>query len=347
MSTPMKLAVLGAGAVTSVGNSLAATLAAIKGGVDNFRETDFRDNLGQPVIGAKLHLQDHNGPQIGGAAKLANSLTWAVEEALLRAGLHRPLPASTPILFLGDQTRPAPLVDAIRLCHRAIGHFFEEPTRLHLQAFTGGEVGCVDALVAAREFLANGAPYVVLAAADTWLRLPDITHGLKHQRILDAKASLGFIPGEATAALLLTAKPASSLIHVAGLGLAEESASLLTDEVCYGKGLAQATRAALNEAACNAHDIHLRMSDAAGEAYFAEELSNAWGRLLRAPQPKHHERMLPARSTGHIGCAFGPLMLALAWEMARDAWLPGPNILIQLSSSHTLRGAIAAHAGAA
>ena len=40
-------------------------------------------------------------------------------------------------------------------------------------------------------------------------------------------------------------------------------------------------------------------------------------------------------------------MLALAWQLAIRKRLPGPKVLIQLSSSHTLRGALAAHAGAA
>jgi 3-oxoacyl-[acyl-carrier-protein] synthase-1 len=348
MSTPMKLAVLGAGAVTSVGNSLPATAAAIRAGLDNFQDTYFRGQRGEPLPGAAMSLGlSESGARVGGATKLGTALAWAVREAIESAGVRSPLPDSVPLLFLGDDTRPAPLVDAAHLCQKSIAPLFESPERLHLQAFTGGEAACVDALQAAREFLAQGAPYVLIAASDSWLRTSDIAHALAHQRLLDTEVSSGFVPGEAAAALLITRDVERAPLQIRGVGVAEEAATLLSDEPCHGKGLAQATRQALNESGWQAHEIHLRLSDMAGESFFAEELSSAWARVLRASQPPGHGRIFPAASTGHVGCAFGPLMLALAWQLAKRQRMPGPKVLIQLSSSHTLRGAIAAYAGAA
>jgi 3-oxoacyl-[acyl-carrier-protein] synthase-1 len=348
MSTPMKLAVLGAGAVTSVGNSLPATAAAIRAGLDNFQDTYFRGQRGAPIAGAAMSLGlSETGARVGGATKLGTALAWAVSEAIASTDVNAPLPATVPLLFLGDETRPAPLVDAAHLCQRAIAPLFESPERLHLQAYTGGEAACVDAMQAAREFLAKGAPYVLIAAADTWLRASDIAHALAHQRLLDTEIGSGFVPGEAAAALLIAGDAKTAALQIHGIGTAEEAATLRSDEPCYGRGLAQATRQALNESGWQAHDIHLRLSDVAGESYFAEELSNAWARLLRSPQPQGHTRIFPAASIGHIGCVSGPLMLALAWQLARRRRLSGPRVLLQLSSSHTLRGAIAAHAGAA
>lgn len=343
------MAVLGAGAVTSVGNSLPATTAAIRGGLDAFQDTHFRNARGDPLHGAALALGlAPEGVAVGGARKLSAALHFAVQEALHSAGLlDSPLPASVPLLFLGDATRPAPLVPAVQLCHSALAPLFQQPRQLHLQAFTGGEAGCVDALQVARERLAQGAPCVVLAAADTWLRASDISEALSHGRLLDTEQGSGFVPGEGAAAVVLGRPTAQTLLQITGIGLAEEADGLLTEEPCTGKGLAQATRLALAEGGLQAHQIHLRMSDAAGEAYFAEELATAWARLLRAPQPPLHKQWLPANSLGHIGCAFGPLMLALAWQLAQRKRLPGPNVLIQLSSAHTLRGAIVAQAGAA
>lgn len=347
MSTPMKLAVLGAGAVTSVGNSLPATAAAIRAGLDDFQETLFHDTLGEPINGAMLQTQPAPALKIGGASKLANALTWAVEEAIQSAGLPVPLSSEVPLLFLGDATRPAPLVEVAQLCQSTCGHYFDAPERLHLQAFTGGEVGCVDALQAARDFLSKGAPYVLVAASDTWLRTADITHGLRNERLLTSDSGNGFIPGEAAAAVLVGPDTGAPGLVIQGLGLAEESAPLLSPEPAYGKGLAQAMGAALAEAGWSPHELNLRISDAAGEEYFAEELSYAWARVLREPLPKNSDRLFPAASLGHIGCATGPLMLALAWQLRRRGRLPGPKLLLQLSSSHTLRGAVAVNAGAA
>jgi 3-oxoacyl-[acyl-carrier-protein] synthase I len=347
MSRPMPMHVIGAGAVTSVGNSLPATAAAVRAGLDNFRETDFKDCHGEPVIGAAMRLDGDSTDRVGGAAKLGKALAWAVEEAIASAGVASPLPETVPLFFLGDQTRPAPLVEAAHLCHSACATMFSIPERLHLQAFTGGEVGCVDALLSAREALAKGAPYVVIAAADTWLRVPDIAHATEHRRLLDAESSCGFIPAEGAAAILIASRGDASALTIDGLGLAEEAASLLGDEPCTGIGLAAAVRAALGEAGCQAHDIHLRASNAAGESYFAEELAYAWARLLRKPRPGRHLQLFPAASVGHVGCVFGPLMLALTWQLSRRRRLPGPRVLIELSSSTHLRGAIAAHAGVA
>ncbi len=346
MSPSVRLRVLGAGAVTSVGNSLPATAAAFRAGLNNFRETLFDDARGEPVVGAQLELgQGPGGMPIAGAAKLAASLTWAIEEAVHSAGVALPLPAHVPLLFLGDETRPAPLVDAAHLCYSACASLFSAPEQVHLQAFTGGEVACVDALLAAREFLAKGAPFVLIAAADSWLRVDDIEHALQLGRLLDGESGAGFIPGEGAAAVLIGAGSGDAPLCIEGLGLAEEAATLLGELPCYGKGLAQAMRAALQEARWQAHEVDLRISDAAGEPYFAEELSYAWSRLLRAPSPRGYASVFPAISTGHVGCSFGPLMLALAWQLARRRRLPGSRLLLQLSSSHRLRGAIAARAG--
>ncbi len=348
MSTPMKLAVLGAGAVTSVGNSLPATAAAIRAGLNNFHDTQFETDSGEPVIGAELGLYGgERRTRVGGAQRLADALTFAVREAIAGASIQQPLPPSVPLLFLGDDQRPAPLVSAVQLCHAALAPMFEQPNRMHLQAFTGGEAGCVDALITARDFLAKGAPFVLIAAADSWLRASDIAEALRHQRLLDAELGSGFVPGEAAAAVVLGRETPGAVLEILGMGLAEETDGLLSDHPCSGKGLAQATRLALMDSGLAPHDIHLRMSDAAGEPYFAEELAYAWARLLRSPQPPMHAQLFPASHVGHVGCAFGPLMLALAWQYAKRERLPGPKVLIQLSSSHTLRGAIAAHAGAA
>ncbi len=351
ISTGRRMRVLGAGAVTSVGHSLPATALAIRAGIDNFHETHFYDRRGNPISGAAMELfgpLTPNSPRVGGAKKLGTALAWAVEECVRNAQVRLPLPSSVPLVFLGDDARPAPLVEAAELCRQSCASLFQGSNSLQIHTYMAGEASCVDALEAARMYLAQGAPYVLVAAADSWLRVPDIQHGLDHERLLASESGFGFVPGEGSAALLLVPVMNSAQmgdVTIAGIGRGVEPAPLLSDEPCYGRGLASALRAALVEAGWQPHEVNYRLSDSAGESYFAEELAYAWARLLRKAQPQGNRYLHPASYLGHIGCAFGPMMLALVWQFARTGHLPGPKSLVQLSSGRDLRGGIAVLAG--
>lgn len=354
MSTRSALRLISAGAVTSVGNSLPATSAAIIAALDNFADTHFVDHRAQPLAGGAFtlpELPDRPGARQGGAGKLGLALSWAVEECLAESGLTLPLPATVPLYFLGDDTRPVPVVEMAHLCHAACSQYFAQPDKVEMHAFMSGEAASVQALAAARDKLAAGAPYVLIAAADSWLRVPDIEQSLQYQRLLCTDNASGFIPGEAAAAILLAGPhspplpPQLPVLQIEGLGTAEEPAPLLSDENCYGRGLAAAMRAALAEAGWAAHDVHLTLSDSAGESYFADELAYAWARLLREAQPPGNDYVQIASRLGHVGVAFGPLLLAHLWQLARFERAAGPRALIQLSSLQPLRGAIAARIG--
>jgi 3-oxoacyl-[acyl-carrier-protein] synthase-1 len=344
MSAGLALQVVGAGATTSVGLTLAASAAAIRAAVDNFQETRFLDRFGEPLLGASIPLTlpgDTDGSRTGGSERFGLAMAMAIEECLQVVNL--PLPASVPLLLLGDDTRMGPMLETAYATHRHCAHFFAQPERLHMQAFTGGESSCVAALAAAREFIANGAPYVLIAAVDSWLNVPDVHYGLVHGRLLSTSQSAGFIPGEAAAAILVSAEtPASqgSALLVRGLGLAEEPATLLGDEPCSGKGLAQAIARALHDGGLQAHEMHARLSDAAGEEYFFDEAAYAWARVLRHALPAGYDYLQPATRTGHVGAAFGPLLIGYLWQLARVNRLCGPNALVHLSSTQPLRGAL-------
>ena len=345
------LRLISAGAVTSLGNDLPSTSAAIIAALDNFADTHFVDGRNQPLSGAAFTLpeiEDRPGARRGGAGKLGLALSWAIEECLAESGVSLPLPANVPLLFLGDDARPAPVVEMAHLCQSACSRHFLRPDRLVMHAFMSGEAASVVALRAARKHLAAGAPYVLVAAADSWLRVPDIQQGLQYERLLCTDNAGGFVPGEAAAAVLLAGPHSPALpthaptLRIEGLGTAEEPAPLLSEDNCYGQGLAAAMREALTEAGWAAHEVHLTLSDSAGERYFSNELAYAWARLLRQAQPPGNDYVQAASRVGHVGVAFGPLLLAHVWQLARLGRAAGPKSLIQLSSLQPLRGAIAA-----
>ena len=46
------------------------------------------------------------------------------------------------------------------------------------------------------------------------------------------------------------------------------------------------------------------------------------------------------RFTGHVGAAFGPLLVGYLWQLSKVGRLRGPNALVHLSSTQSLRGAL-------
>lgn len=345
MSAQLPLYVTAAGAVTSVGLSLAASTAAIRAAVDNFHETRFTDQDHNPLLGAAVALElpgDADGSRTGGAERFGTMLAMAIEECIVNSGLPLPLPAGVPLLLLADDTRPGPLKDTAHAAYARCARFFAEPQALHMQAFTSGESACIAALSAAREFVANGASAVLIAAVDSWLNVMDVRNGVRQDRFLAESQAAGFVPGEAAAAILLQAQApaAAPALQLRGLGLAEEAASFFSEEPCHGKGLASAMRLALAEAGLQAHEMDSRLCDAAGEDYFFEESAYAWGRVLRDDLPAAYEYLQPATRVGHVGAAFGPLLVGYLWQLSKVGRLRGPNALVHLSSTQSLRGAL-------
>lgn len=344
MNVPV-LQVLGAGAATSVGLGLAATTAAIRAAVDNFQETQFVDEIGEPLLGAPIPLPlpgDDEDTRTGGGERFGYLLSLAVEECLSSAGVALPLAANVPLLLLGDDARPGPMLETAYAVHRRCAHFFSQPERLHMQAFTSGESSCVAALAAARQFIADGAPQVLIAGVDSWLNGADVSHGLRHERFLTGSQAAGFIPGEAAAAVLIGPDSATDRqpLLLRGLGLAEEPAVVFGDQPCSGKGLSKAIAAALREAGLQPHEMNARLCDVAGEEYYFEESAYAWARVLRNPLPPGYQYLQPATRVGHVGASFGPLLIGYLWRLAQVGRLLGPHALIHLSSTQSLRGAL-------
>lgn len=344
----MSMKIVSAGAITNLGLSLPTTTAALRAGLDRFQETAFNDELNEPIIGAPVTpriTSYKNQERTGGKTHLSKLLTLAIDECLIKANIPLPLPTSIPILFLGDDTRSNTLVETVTLCLSKVQELIQpdDSNSRIIQVFTQGEVSCVHALNAAKNYLIQGAPFALIASADSWLNVSDIEDLLKQQRLLTSQNTAGFIPGEGAAAILLTLqdiKQDTPAIVLNGLGIGLEKAELFSDIPCYGIGMANAIKEALIQANIPIHAIDFRLSDLSGEEYFFEEAAYAWARLLRQSQPVGHQHITPATSVGNIGCAFGPLLIAYLWQLLANKRLPAKNILIHLSSAQPERGAI-------
>jgi 3-oxoacyl-[acyl-carrier-protein] synthase I len=361
LPTTDAIAIIASGAVTSVGGSAASSCAAIRSSLDNFQETHFIDEIGQPLLGARvsdelLGLAQEEGSITGGNTRLAAMFVRAATECVHQIGGIDA--KATALLLVGPEvSRPGfslqMLEECFAACQQAIGQPFHEASRITQL----GSPGLAAALHYAQQLLNASSSqnpsvrHVLIAGLDSLLNTEDINAGLAQERLLSSENSDGFIPGEAAACLLVTrlsgldaqdelGQTRVAVLKVAGLGLAQESASYDSDIYNSGKGLAQAFKMALEQAQLQAHHIHHRLSDASGEEFFMDEATYAWGRVQRAPSPVGYFSLLTGSSVGHVGAASGTLLSALALDMVRKNWAAGPNILVHMSSSHTERGAL-------
>jgi 3-oxoacyl-[acyl-carrier-protein] synthase I len=351
------MSIIAAGAVTSVGMSLAATEAAIRAGLDNFQETAFV-NLNDPVIGAPIQYTQHPGlpdPEMRGHERLASFLRLAIEECLVNAGIALPCKYSIPILLvLGEAERYGRTDELVISCQHAYGSLLSGSDKTPFYRAEIGCVGTIDALQTANKLISKETPLVLLAGVDSWLNVPDMHFALSRGRLLSHQNATGFIPSEGAAAVLLgnteflTQQNINFIeqnisLHIKGLGRAKEESDLSGDQACYGKGLAHAIRGALQQANCDLSEMLTQFTDLTSEPYFFEEAAYARARLLRTSMPATFQRIHPAGSTGNLGAAFGPLILGLAWQTTQISKTSSP-MLISLSSAGATRGAIVATA---
>ena len=106
----------------------------------------------------------------------------------------------------------------------------------------------------------------------TW---PTLSHYERNDRLLTAKNSNGFMPGEGAGALLLEAPAGRDELLCTGLGFGIEKAHIDSGEPLRADGLSPRFKAALADAAREMHDFDFRITDMSGEQYYFKEASLA------------------------------------------------------------------------
>jgi 3-oxoacyl-[acyl-carrier-protein] synthase I len=341
--------IAGSGLLTSVGLSTASAAAALRCRINRFERIDAGDDEHR-VTAAPLppELQDTS---IEPAALLGRWMAEAAHAALDDVAGSLPHFAGGPIsttdipvlACLMEPTRAGRPPDWDRTLIQAFMQQHGSPAA-GSRVFAQGNVAAAPALQYAQQLLyEQGAPAVLITAADSQL-LPDILSALnQQQRCLGPHNPEGFIPGEAAAALLLLRADEDTQqeqLYFTGAGQAQEQARLDNDLPSTGQGLTQALRQACADAKQDVDSTDLVLADLSGEAFYAEEHTLA---SLRAYQscPETPALWLPAESLGHTGAASG--LIAAAWlrEAQRLGYAPGFNSLCQLAGDAGQRAAIA------
>lgn len=331
------VSILGSGLVSAVGLNSAASCAAIRCALDNFRETRFMDQGGEWLLGASVDLEQ----AWLGRDKLLKMATRAILEALQASpGLD---PAEVPLLLcLAEPQRPGRLdgldLSLMRDIEGALGVHFHPGSNVIARGRVSGAV----ALLNARKLMENGSRHVLVAGVDSFLQPTTLKAFEQRRRLLSSQHSNGFIPGEGAAAVLLGPTLASEQPQMlcVGLGFGVEQAHVEADDIpLRAEGLTLAVRAALAEAGCGLEAFDYRLTDLSGEQYYFKEASLALSRSLRVRKeefPLQH----PADSIGEVGAAIGPAMLAVALNAARKGYALGPNVFCHLGNDAGERAAV-------
>jgi len=326
-------AIVGAGMATPVGLSAPAAAAGVRARIAGFAETRFMGADGEWLVGAETRLEE----PWRGFEKLRRMAARALRECL---ALRRT--AGEPALFLcvSETDRPGReeglggrLLGALS---EDVGTGFDPCSAV----FERGRAGGVDALRAARDFLAaRPETEAVVLGVDSLLTAPALAKFVDDGRILGGRVTNGFIPGEAAAAVLLAASGADGALVVEGIGSAAEEAVLGSGKPLRADGLRAAIAAALDEAGRAMHDMHYRMTDLSGEHYYFREAALALARTLRR-RVEEMDLEHPAECVGETGAAALPLMLGATLAAQRKGYARGPSVLVHLSADDGDRAAI-------
>ena len=328
------LYVTATGMCCAVGYSTTAAVPAIRAGIDHFRETQFVDQQGEPLIGAQLH-----GIDLWGTARMK----WMFQKVLaecLPVDNNADFHDTALVLITPEPERPGMgdgWSDKIYRDYTTQYTFHPSSCVLPL-----GKTGLIAALAQASDLLTGGKiQQVLIAGVDSFFSSAAITHYLEQQRLLSRDNSDGFIPGEAAGAVMVTSpgnRNKEGLV-ITGIGQHNEDAHILQDELPNrGTGLNKAIRKAVLDSGLPLTETLFHISAVSHESFYFRETELAVLRSLEHKVPDYPHLMLTS-STGEVGAASGPLILAyLASVMSRKDG-PGKKGLIHLSGDTGQRAA--------
>lgn len=285
--------------------------AAIRAGIDRFRESSYLDDRREPIVCSSLSILP---AYLGRGERLARLLAPAVVDAT--RGYTKAQVARMP-LFLGTAGpgRPGTPRSVGASLRERLAEDHDLPLSERVHTITTGSTAGLHALAEARECLSREPEVAacIVASGDSLVNASALGWLEAQSRLKRTGNADGVIPGEAAACVVLARDSAACMRPAArllGLGFADETATLTSDEPIRGHGLTRAAGTALREAGLELADIDARVADASGESYAFKELSLLLGRMLRnrhAPIPLH----LPAENLGDTGAAAGLVALTL------------------------------------
>ena len=338
----LPLALLGTGAITSVGLNSPATGAAIRSGLANPTESRFTDSFGEwMLVHAVAHVADQEG-----RARLVEMAAHVVCEALKRSSDLDP--QDVPLLLcVSEESRPGRVADLdvslIEDVQSRVGATFAPESMV----IAHGRVGAAVGLLQARKLLhRESCPAVLVVGTDSLLTSStlDVLEG--DDRLLTSGNSNGCMPGEAAGALLVGRPAPLQTLIIEGLGFGVEKAHIGSEVPLRAEGLSTAISSAFREAGRDPHEVDFRITDNSGEHYYFKETALAMSRALKVSK-EQFELWHPAECVGEVGSAALPIQVVVAEEAFRKRYAPGPGVLIHAGTDSGQRTAmVVRYAGA-
>lgn len=321
--------------ISPVGYTPQSASAALRAGVAAFEELAYRDHGGEPIVGARVPDVPVEARGQDRLRALAQLVFQTLDPAQAEDLLWQQMPL---ILCTRERQRPGGRLQGVVADMRLPnGRPFKPPRHIHIAA---GPTAAFEAIAQARSLLDEPDTSACLVLALDSLIDAQVLNWLdQDHRLKTSQQTDGVIPGEAACLAVISQGPlTSSAVGCKGLGLAHEAATVLNEEPLLGKGLAEALRIALDEAAIGMHDVAFRISDVAGESYAFEELVLAQTRVMRkvrSSQPLWH----PADCIGDCGAAAGLIQFAWAEQAFARGYAPGTVAALHGSSAFGARAA--------
>jgi 3-oxoacyl-[acyl-carrier-protein] synthase-1 len=335
----MSATIVAMGAVTAVGLSAPAAIAAQRAGISGQAEHPYMlDGNGEPMRVAKVPWGDTNADIVSRLVELA---LLAAHEALAAA----PSEQAIDVMLALPEARPG-LPDGFGM---AVGTRFSDSLRASMavgkvRISSRGHAGGL-ALIgeAAAAMGTEDDKLVLVGGTDSWLA-PETLEWLDSIEALHSDTMpWGFCPGEAAAFCLLASAPAPAAhLTIAGSGQALETNRIRTETVCIGAGLSAAWRSALSSLSRSGQPVHQIWCDLNSEPYRGDELAFSVARV-REHLANDVDIVTPADTWGDVGAASGPLLLLAAELAAAKNYAAGPVSLLSTSSDGGLRTALLAY----
>jgi 3-oxoacyl-[acyl-carrier-protein] synthase I len=340
------LYIVGSGAVTAAGLTVAQTCAAFRAGLTGFAMELLDEPFGAEQTVARIptswRLRRDPGQWI------LNLATRAVREAFLDAEATDMATPERTALFLTppEGRRNHPCYDHLpprEVMARVLSQL-QLPFHAASRAFDGGAAAGLGTLTQACELITKGiVDHVILAGADSLVNTVDLRHLAAANRLAGDTNAQGLVPGEGAAAVCLSGHAPRNgkgpTCVVLSVGSAQERDSVLTENFSQGRAMLAALREASRKGEADAEPlIDFVLSNANGERYAAWEWTITRSRFYRTRRDRTPVAY-PAMSVGETGAASAALALVIARDAFARGYAPGRMAMAEVASDEGMRSA--------
>lgn len=335
--------IIATGARTPVGNTAAASAAAVWAGISRLMEHPYlEDRDGVPVVvGCASHIDE----QIEGVDRFLELGLPALREATEPLRDHRGRHTVRAFVGLPGERPGVPGELPRRLKDALAGELQPFCSRDAVTLLSRGHASGLLALERACEAIDQGAVDCCVVGGIDCMTHPATLRWLEQQRRLLCHAnSHGFSPGEAAGFVLLASAQTAReldlpvLAEVLQLSTGHEQRSLVSGDVCCGDGLTEVLAAILEQLPAG-QPIQHQLCDLNGEPYRINEYSYAALRLGdHLTDPAAY--VAPVSAWGDVGVATGPLLMALFCACGRHRFEGDRRGLIWTGSDTGERAAV-------